>query len=224
MDFIRTFFDTIYDVPSLVRIGGLIGLIVIVFSETGLLIGFFLPGDSLLITAGLFAAKGDFNIVTLNATLIVAAILGDATGYWIGRRMGQALYNRPDSVLFRKEHLRLTHEFYERHGGKTIILARFMPIVRTFAPVVAGAAEMGYRQFASYNVIGGIAWVLSMTLAGYYLGRAVPNIESNIHYVVAIVIGLSLLPPVIAWLRSRGGHTRPSPTPPSAGDVHRRHS
>jgi len=224
MDFIRTFFETIYDVPSLVRIGGLIGLIVVVFAETGLLIGFFLPGDSLLITAGLFAAKGDFNIITLNATLMLAAILGDATGYWIGRHMGQALYNRPDSLLFRKEHLRLTHEFYERHGGKTIILARFMPIVRTFAPVVAGAAEMGYRQFATFNVIGGIGWVLSMTLAGYYLGRAVPNIESNIHYVVAIVIGLSLLPPVIAWLRSRRGQTRPSPAPPSAGGVRRRHS
>jgi membrane-associated protein len=219
MDFIRAFFDTVYDVPALVRIGGLIGLVVIVFAETGLLIGFFLPGDSLLITAGLFAAKGDFDIAALNLTLIVAAILGDATGYWIGRRMGRALYNRPDSLLFRKEHLRLTHEFYERHGGKTIILARFMPIVRTFAPIVAGAADMGYRQFATYNVIGGIAWVLSMTLAGYYLGRAVPNIESNIHYVVAVVIGLSLVPPVIAWLRSRAGHTPPSPTPPSAGDV-----
>ena len=219
MDFIRAFFDTIYDVPALVRIGGLIGLIVIVFAETGLLVGFFLPGDSLLITAGLFASKGDFNIVTLNVTLIAAAILGDATGYWIGRRMGRALYSRPDSLLFRKEHLRLTHEFYERHGGKTIILARFMPIVRTFAPVVAGAAEMGYRQFATYNVIGGIAWVLSMTLGGYYLGRAVPDIESNIHYVIAVVIGLSLLPPVIAWLRSRLGHTPPSATPPSTGDV-----
>src|SRR3989441_12890768 len=199
MAFVRTFFDTIYDVPSLVRIGGLIGLIVIVFSETGLLIGFFLPGDSLLITAGLFAAKGDFNIVTLNATLIVAAILGDATGYWIGRRMGQALYNRPDSVLFRKEHLRLTHEFYERHGGKTIILARFMPIVRTFAPVVAGAAEMGYRRFATYNIIGGLGWVLSMTLSGYYLGRAVPNIESNIHYLVAAGDAAPPLAPAYCW-------------------------
>ena len=218
MDFIQYFFDTIYDVPGLVRLGGLIGLIAIIFAETGLLVGFFLPGDSLLITAGLFASKGDFNIVTLNVTIIAAAILGDATGYWIGRRTGRALYSRPDSLLFRKEHLRLTHEFYERHGGKTIVLARFMPIVRTFAPVVAGAAEMGYRRFASYNVIGGAAWVMSMTLAGYYLGRAVPNIESNIHYVVAIVIGLSLLPPVIAWLRSRGGHAQPA-TPPSADDL-----
>jgi membrane-associated protein len=219
MEFIRAFFDTVYDVPELIRIGGLIGLIAIVFAETGLLVGFFLPGDSLLITAGLFAAKGDFDIVALNLTLIASAIVGDATGYWIGRRTGRALYNRPDSLLFRREHLRLTHEFYERHGGKTIVLARFMPIVRTFAPVVAGAAEMGYRKFAMFNVIGGIAWVMSMTLAGFYLGRAVPNIESNIHYVVAVVIGLSLLPPVIAWLRSRARHPAPPTAPPSPRDV-----
>jgi membrane-associated protein len=219
MDFIRAFFDTVYNVPELVRIGGLIGLIAVVYAETGLLVGFFLPGDSLLITAGLFAAKGDFDIVALNVTLIAAAILGDATGYWIGRRAGQALYSRPDSLLFRKEHLRITHDFYERHGGKTIIIARFMPIVRTFAPVVAGAAEMGYRSFATYNVIGGVAWVLSMTLAGYYLGRVVPDIESNIHYVVAVVIALSLLPPVIAWLRARMTQaTRPA-APPSPRDV-----
>lgn len=219
MEFIRAFFDTVYDVPALIRFGGLVGLIAIVFAETGLLVGFFLPGDSLLITAGLFASKGDFDIVSLNLTLIASAIAGDATGYWIGRRTGRALYSRPDSLLFRREHLRLTHEFYERHGGKTIVLARFMPIVRTFAPVVAGAAEMGYRKFAMFNVIGGVTWVMSMTLAGYYLGRAVPNIESNIHYVVAVVIGLSLLPPVIAWLRSRARHPAPPTAPPSPRDV-----
>jgi membrane-associated protein len=219
VEFIQTFFDTIYDVPQLVRVGGLLGLIAIVFAETGLLVGFFLPGDSLLITAGLFAAKGDFDIVALNVTLIASAILGDATGYWIGRRTGRALYSRPDSLLFRREHLRITHEFYERHGGKTIVLARFMPIVRTFAPVVAGAADMGYRRFALYNVVGGFAWVLSMTLSGYYLGRAVPNIESNIHYVVAVVIGLSLLPPVIAWLRSRVTQPPPPTAPPSPRDL-----
>ena len=210
MEFIRAFFDTVYDVPELIRIGGLVGLIAIVFAETGLLVGFFLPGDSLLITAGLFAAKGDLNIVTLNVTLMAAAIIGDATGYWIGRRTGQALYNRPDSFLFRREHLRITHEFYERHGGKTIVLARFIPILRTFAPVVAGVAEMGYRQFATYNIVGGIGWVASMTLAGYWLGRTVPNIEQNIHYVVAVVIFLSLLSPAIAWLRA---HLHRTPAP-----------
>ena len=198
---IESFFRTVYNVPELIRIGGLIGLIAIVFAETGLLVGFFLPGDSLLITAGLFAARGDFNIVTLNVTLIAAAIIGDATGYWIGKRTGQALYSRPDSFFFRRDHLRITHEFYEKHGGKTIVLARFMPIVRTFAPMVAGVADMGYRQFATYNVIGGVLWVMSMTLGGYYLGQLVPNLEQNIHYVIAVVIFLSLIPPGIAWLR-----------------------
>ena len=201
--FVEDFFRTVYNVPELIRLGGLIGLILIVFAETGLLIGFFLPGDSLLITAGLFAARGDFDIVTLNLTLIAAAIVGDATGYWIGKRSGEALYSRPDSFFFRRDHVRITHEFYERHGGKTIVIARFMPIVRTFAPVVAGVAQMGYRRFAVYNVFGGILWVTSMTLGGYFLGQAVPNIEENIHYVVAVVIFLSLLPPGIAWLRMK---------------------
>jgi membrane-associated protein len=198
---VEAFFRTVYNVPELIRIGGLVGLILIVFAETGLLVGFFLPGDSLLITAGLFAARGDFNIVTLNVTLIAAAIVGDATGYWLGKRTGAALYARPDSFFFRRDHLRITHEFYEKHGGKTIVMARFMPIVRTFAPMVAGVAQMGYRQFATFNVAGGILWVMSMTLGGYYLGQAVPNIEENIHYVIALVIFISLLPPGIAWLR-----------------------
>jgi membrane-associated protein len=167
------------------------------------MVGFFLPGDSLLVTAGLFAAKGDLDIVWLNIALIVAAILGDATGYWIGYRAGKALYSRPNSFFFRREHLIKTHEFYERHGGKTIVIARFMPIIRTFAPVVAGAAEMTYRRFAAYNVIGGIGWVLSMTLTGYLLGRSVPEIDKHIHLVVAVVIFLSLLPGIIAYVRAR---------------------
>jgi membrane-associated protein len=203
VDWIQNFFHFVYNVPELIRLGGLIGLIAIVFAETGLMVGFFLPGDSLLVTAGLFAARGDLDILWLNVTLMAAAIVGDATGYWIGRRAGQALYSRPDSFFFRREHLIKTHEFYERHGGKTIVLARFMPILRTFAPVVAGAAEMGYRRFAAFNVVGGILWVASMTLTGYYLGLAVPDIESRIHLVVAVVIFLSLLPALIAWLRTR---------------------
>ena len=166
MDLIQEFFRRVYNVPELIRMGGLIGLVLIVFAETGLMVGFFLPGDSLLVTAGLFAAKGDLNIVWLNLALIAAAIVGDATGYWIGRRAGKALYSRPDSFFFRKQHLIKTHEFYEKHGGKTIVIARFVPIIRTFAPVVAGAAEMTYRQFAMYNILGGIGWVLSMTLIG----------------------------------------------------------
>ena len=203
MDVIQDFFSTVYNVPELIRLVGLVGITFIVFAETGLLVGFFLPGDSLLITAGLFAARGDFSVVTLLVALIPAAIAGNATGYWIGRRTGITLYSRPDSLLFRREHLRMTHEYYGRHGGKTIVIAQFIPILRTFAPVVAGVGEMGYRRFASYNVVGAIAWISSMTLAGYTLGSLVPNIESRIHLVVAGVIALSLMPPAIAWLRRR---------------------
>src|SRR5271169_1790421 len=179
MDVLKELFARLTDVKELVRWAGYPGLVLIVFAETGLMVGFFLPGDSLLVTAGLFAARGDLNVLWLNLALCVAAIAGDATGYWIGSTTGQALYSRPNSFLFRREHLIKTHEFYERHGGKTIVIARFMPIIRTFAPVVAGAATMTYRRFAGYNVIGGIAWVTSMTLTGYLLGRSVPNIDKN---------------------------------------------
>jgi membrane-associated protein len=203
LDWIQEFFRTVYNVPELIRLGGLIGLVLVVFAETGLMVGFFLPGDSLLVTAGLFAAKGDLDIVWLNLALIAAAILGDATGYWIGYKTGKALYSRPNSFFFRREHLIKTHEFYERHGGKTIVIARFMPILRTFAPVVAGAAEMTYRRFAIYNVAGGIGWVMSMTLTGYFLGRAVPDLDKHLHLVVATVIFLSLLPAIVAWLREK---------------------
>lgn len=203
MGFVEQFFSTVYNVPELIRLVGFYGLILIVFAETGLLVGFFLPGDSLLITAGLFAARGDLSYPMLLATLIPAAIVGNATGYYIGHRTGMALYSRPDSLLFRREHLQMTHDYYVRHGGKTIVIAQFIPILRTFAPVVAGVAQMGYPQFATYNVVGAILWVGSMTTAGYMLGNLVPNIESRIHIIVAIVIGLSLLPPVIAWLRRR---------------------
>jgi membrane-associated protein len=203
MDVIHEFFSNVYNVPELIRLVGFYGLIVIVFAETGLLVGFFLPGDSLLITAGLFAARGDFDYAMLLLALIPAAIIGNATGYYIGHRTGMRLYSRPDSLLFRREHLRMTHEYYEKHGGKTIILAQFIPILRTFAPVVAGVGEMGYRQFATYNVVGAILWVGSMLTAGYMLGNAIPNIESRIHYVVAVVIFISLLPPGIALLKAR---------------------
>jgi membrane-associated protein len=216
LQFIQTAFDTLYNVPELIRIGGLVGMVAIVFAETGLMVGFFLPGDSLLVTAGIFAARGDLNIFSLNGLVILAAIAGDATGYWIGARAGRALYNRPNSLLFRREHLLRTHEFYERHGGKTIVIARFMPIVRTFAPVVAGAADMTYRRFAVYNIAGGTLWVMSMTFTGYFLGRSIPNIESNIHLVVAGVIAVSLLPGFVAWLRNRRSGSKGSNSARSA--------
>jgi len=203
VNFVQNFFHTIYNVPELIRIVGQFGLPLIIFAETGLLVGFFLPGDSLLITAGLFAARGDLNLPLLIVTLIPAAILGNATGYQIGKRTGKALYSRPDSLLFRREHLRMTHEYYERHGGKTIIIAQFAPILRTFAPVVAGVAEMGYRRFASYNVVGAILWIASMTLTGYLLGNIIPGIDKRIDVLVMVVVGISLLPALIGWLRTR---------------------
>ena len=203
MTFIQNFFHTVYNVPELIRIVGQYGLPLIIFAETGLLAGFFLPGDSLLITAGLFAARGDLNLTLLIVTLIPAAILGNATGYQIGKRAGKALYSRPDSLLFRREHLRMTHEYYERHGGMTIVIAQVAPILRTFAPVVAGVAEMGYRKFATYNIAGAIAWIATMVLGGYLLGNVIPGIDKNIDRVIIVVIAVSLLPALIGWLRSR---------------------
>ena len=203
MEFLWDLFHRIYDVEFLVRTGGLVALIVIVFVETGLLVGFFLPGDSLLVTAGIFAARGDLDLVTLNASLSLAAIAGDSVGYWIGVRTGPKIFTREDSLFFNRKHLISAKEFYDRHGGFTIFIARFRPIIRTFAPVVAGVGAMQYRKFIAYNVFGGIFWVLSMTLAGYFLGTLVPNIQERIHLVIAIVIVLSLLPAIIKFFSER---------------------
>lgn len=203
MDTLRDWFHFLTDVRGLVQAGGYVGLTIIVFVETGLMVGFFLPGDSLLVTAGLFAAKGDLNIVWLNLLLMAAAISGDATGYYIGKKLGPALFRKEDSLLFKKKHLIATHEFYERHGGKTIIIARFVPIIRTFAPVVAGMAGMSYRRFALFNIVGGIGWVFSMTMLGYLLVTMFPATEKHIEKVIIIVIFLSILPGIIEWMRVR---------------------
>ena len=203
MEFLWDLFHRIYDVESLVRVGGLAGLATIVFIETGLLVGFFLPGDSLLVTAGLFAARGDLNVVYLILVLSLAAIVGDTVGYNIGARTGPKLFSRPDSLLFNRKHLISTREFYERHGPFTIVIARFVPIIRTFAPVVAGIGAMEYRRFLAYNVVGGIGWVLVTVLGGYFLGQLVPNIHDHLHKVIAIVIVLSLLPAIIKVARER---------------------
>ncbi len=203
MEMLMDLFHRIYDVESLVRVGGLIGLTAIVFCETGLLIGFFLPGDSLLVTAGLFSARGDLSVSSLLISLSLAAILGDTLGYNIGARTGPKLFSRPDSWLFNRKHLLTTKEFYERHGPFTIVIARFVPIVRTFAPVVAGVGAMAYKRFIVYNVVGGIGWVLSMILGGFFLGHLVPNIHKNIDKVILVVIFLSLLPIIIKYLRDR---------------------
>lgn len=173
---------------------GYFGVTAIVYSETGLLAGFFLPGDSLLVTAGLVASQGLLNIVYLDMLLFAAAIAGDNTGYFIGYFIGPKLFKREDSLFFKKKHLERTQRYFEKHGGKTVIIARFVPIVRTFTPTVAGAGRMKYRRFIAYSVVGGMAWVLSMTLIGYFLGRSIPNIEKHLHWVVGIVIIVSFLP------------------------------
>ena len=192
-----------YSLDDLVHWGGYVVLVVIVFTETGLLVGFFLPGDSLLITAGLVAATGYLNIWWLNGLLILAAVLGDSVGYAIGRRLGPKLFTRPKSLLFNPRHVERTRAFYARHGARTIVIARFVPIVRTFAPVVAGVGQMEYRRFVFYNVAGGVGWVTSMTWAGYFLGQVVPNISERIHIVVVVVILLSLIPIVVELVRER---------------------
>jgi membrane-associated protein len=188
---------------ELVRWGGYLALVAIVFTETGLLIGFFLPGDSLLITAGLVAAAGGLDIWLLNGLLMAAAIVGDSVGYAIGYRAGPRIFTREDSRWFSRSHLVRTREFYERHGGKTIVLARFIPIIRTFAPVVAGVGRMEYRRFLAYNVLGGIGWVASLTWAGYLLGRSIPDIGRYIHIVIAVVVILSVIPIGVEWWRAR---------------------
>jgi membrane-associated protein len=174
----------------------------IVFSETGLLIGFFLPGDSLLFTVGVVAGAGQLNIVAINVLLMISAVTGNATGYSLGRRAGPRVFNRPDSLLFKQEHLRKTRIFYEKHGGKTIVYAQFVPIIRTFAPFVAGIARMKYLRFASFNVFGAIGWVFSMTMLGYSLG-SVPFVRRHFEKAIILIIFLSLLPIGAEYAKSR---------------------
>ncbi|MEW5741139.1 MAG: VTT domain-containing protein [Myxococcota bacterium] len=204
----------------LIQLAGYPGLTLIVFLETGALV-FFLPGDSLLFMAGVFAGRGDLNLFLLQALLIPAAILGDATSYFIGSRTGPAIFNKPESRFFKPKHMLAAKAFYEKHGGKAIILARFMPLVRTFVPVVAGVAQMSYRRFASFNVIGGIAWVTSMTVAGFFLGQF-EWVKKNIELIVVGIIFVSILPGIVAWLKAKlaernaatAAATAPAATPP----------
>ncbi|MCS6913928.1 MAG: VTT domain-containing protein [Myxococcales bacterium] len=202
VDLLLWFVDLVRNPGDLIKWGGYPGLSLIIFLETGAMV-FFLPGDSLLVVAGLYAAKGDLSIVWLNALLIPMAILGDAVSYYIGARTGPHIFNRPRSRFFNPDHVRTAHAFYERHGGKTIIIARFMPILRTFVPVVAGVAAMTYRRFASFNVIGAAAWVLSMTLTGYLLGNQIPSLDRHIEKVIVIVVFLSILPGLIEYARQK---------------------
>src|SRR5262245_6706304 len=200
----ETLFDLLHrlrDVEGIIRFGGLFMIVGIVFAETGLLVGFFLPGDSLLFTAGFLAAAGHLNIVLLLVFVTFAAIAGDQVGYLIGYKTGPRIFQREDSRFFKREHLLRTQAFYEKHGGKTIILARFVPIVRTFAPVVAGVAMMEYRRFVTYNVVGGCLWVWSMALLGYLLGNIIPR--DYLEPAVLVIVVLSIMPLVIEWWRHR---------------------
>lgn len=202
MEVVTEFFHKLGNLEELIKWGGLTVLIIIVFAETGLLIGFFLPGDSLLITAGLIAAQGYMDITVLNVSLIIAAIAGDQVGYLFGNKTGPKLFNREKSMFFKKDHLLKAKEFYEKYGGRAIIYARFVPFARTFAPIVAGIGQMNYRKFISFNIFGGFFWVLSMTLLGYFFGN-IPFVKKNFEYVIIGVILLSLLPVVIGYIRHR---------------------
>lgn len=187
--------------PALIQSVGLVGVTAIVFAENGLLIGFFLPGDSLLFTAGFLASQGFFNIWLLLGLLTAASIIGTSVGYSFGRRWGRRLFTRPNSRFFKHENLMKAEEFYERHGAKTIVLARFIPIVRTFAPIVAGIGQMSYAKFALYNILGGLFWVTSVTGLGYWLGGRVPNIDRYLLPVIAVIILLSIAPGIYHMLR-----------------------
>ena len=206
MQSLRDLFELLRDPPALVQLAGYVGLIAIIFIETGFFFGFFLPGDSLLVSAGLLIATLDgldMNLYLLGALLNVAAIAGDAVNYWVGRITGPRIFVRDESFFFKRKHVERAHEFYVKHGAKTIVLARFMPIIRTFAPLVAGVARMDYRIFTIYNVIGGTAWIWSMLFTGYFLGRYVPGIDKYIEVVIIVVIFLSILPGIISWWRER---------------------
>ena len=182
-------------------------LFLIVFCETGLVITPFLPGDSLLFVAGTLAAVGGMNVLVLLGLLMVAAVVGDTVNYWVGHYLGPRVFHFPDSRFFKKEYLEKTHAFYEKHGGKTIIIARFIPIIRTFAPFVAGIGRMTYGRFITYNVVGGIVWVLSFVLGGYFFGN-IPIIKKNLSIVVIGIVILSIMPGVIEYMKHRAAARR----------------
>lgn len=185
------------DPKHLIETFGLIGLYFIIFAESGLFVGFFLPGDSLLFTAGFLASQ---NILPLPALIIgcfIAAVIGDSFGYWFGRRVGRRFFQKEDSLLFKKKYVIKAQEFYEKHGSKTIVLARFTPIVRTFAPIVAGIGDMHYSTFVTYNIVGGALWAIGITLAGFFLGRVIPDVDKILLPIVIVIIVVSLLPSVL---------------------------
>lgn len=195
----NSFFGT--DLVMFVKAAGYLGLFGIIFAESGLFLGFFLPGDSLLFTAGFLAAQGYFNITILIAVFFLGAVLGDNFGYAFGRRAGPVIFKQEDSLIFHKNHLERARLFYEKYGGKTIILARFIPIVRTFAPILAGAGRMHYSTFLIYNVSGGLLWTVGLPVLGYFLGSIIPDANRYIVPLVIVIIILSFLPPIVEILK-----------------------
>lgn len=188
------------DIVELIKTVGYLGLFIIVFSESGLFFGFFLPGGSMLFSAGLLASQGFFNVYYLIIILGIAAILGDNTGYWFGSKVGRKIFEKQDSLFFKKKYLIQTEIFYAKHGPKTVVLGRFVPIVRTFAPILAGVAKMNYLKFLKYNIVGGILWGIGMTLLGYFLGSIIPHVDKYILPIVLIIIFLSILPILFEFL------------------------
>jgi membrane-associated protein len=188
---------------KLIETFGTLGLLAIIFAESGLLVGFFLPGDSLLFTAGLLASRGTLNLAVVMAGCAAAAILGDQLGYVIGRRAGPPLFNRPDSRLFKRKNADRAHAYFETNGPKTIILARFIPVIRTFIPVVAGIGEMQYRRFVTYNIVGGILWACGVSLAGYTLGSSIPNIDHYLLPIIFLIVAVSFVPVILELLKLR---------------------
>jgi membrane-associated protein len=202
------------DLESFIRAVGYIGVTLIVFAESGLLIGFFLPGDSLLFTAGFLASQGHFDIYLLAILCFVAAVSGDAVGYWFGHRVGRRLFEREDSRFFKKKYLEQAEAFFERNGGKAIFLARFLPIVRTFTPIVAGAASMRYARFAFYNAFGALAWAVGVTVAGYQLGSRIPGVDKYLLPIIAVIILVSVLPGAIhLWREHRASQVASAEVP-----------
>jgi membrane-associated protein len=196
------------DPQNLLVTFGMIGLFLIIFAESGLLVGFFLPGDSLLFTAGLFAAQGTLSLPVILVGCFIAAVAGDQVGYLFGKRVGPSLFKRPDSRLFKQEYVEQARAFFEKHGPRTIVLARFVPIVRTFVPVLAGVGTMPYRTFATYNVVGGLLWAVGVILLGYLLGGLIPDIDTYLLPIIAVIILVSVTPIGLGWWRARKGRAR----------------
>lgn len=191
------------DPRALIQTFGTLGLIAIVFAESGLLVGFFLPGDSLLFTAGLLASQGELNVAVIVIGSLAAAIAGDQVGFAFGRKVGPTLFRRPDSRFFRHENIERAQSYFERYGPKTIVLARFIPVVRTFAPILAGVGRMEYRRFVTFNVAGGVLWTCGVTIAGYTLGRSVPSIDRYLLPAIAFIVLVSVIPIGIEIVRNR---------------------